>query len=113
MAKKVYTQQWVTRLNNSESVILHNLREYLFKTKVIDSDTKYGVMKFCVMNTMFQYADKIIPDFKYEADDLLELIEKHDILKSEFTDKLKALQEVQSERKEKELEDADSEGITS
>ncbi len=112
MAKKQYTQQWVTRLNNAESVIMHNLREYLFKNKLIDSDTKYGLMKYCALSTLFEFADEVIPDFVYDADDLLELIEKHDSLKTKFEHRLKLLQEVKSEREEKIQEDAELEGIT-
>lgn len=109
MAKqKKYTEQWYTQFAISEAIIFHQLREHLFKKKFIDSNTKYATLKYCAMNTLFEFADEIIPDYAFEAEDLVELIDKFDKLKQKFEGRLRLLSKAQTEITEKVMENIES-----
>lgn len=107
-SKKKYTEQWYTQFATAEALIFHQLREFLFKNKLTDSNTKYACLKYCAMNTLFEYADEIIPDYTFEAEDLVELIDKFDKLKKKFEDRLRLLSQTQAELTEKVLDEIES-----
>lgn len=110
MSSKKYGEQWVTRLSTEESLIIHKFREYLFEKGYIDSNRKYPTIKFCVLNTLFEFADEIIPDFTYQPEELVELIDKHEKLAGKFRERLKIISKV-NEEKEKEVIIEDAEEI--
>lgn len=94
-------EQFVTQFNKSFSIMFHDLKLFLFEKGLIDADTKWGLTKFCMLRTFFDFADEVVRGFEYSPEMLVELIDEHDRLKTKFENILKKLSTEKQEKKQK------------
>ncbi|KKL48070.1 hypothetical protein LCGC14_2329200, partial [marine sediment metagenome] len=76
---------------------------------IINSDSKFGLANYCILRTLFDYVDEVIKDYPYTPEQLVALIEEHDILKTKFEKKLILLAEIKQEQQEKVILEIESE----
>ncbi len=91
MGNSKYSRQYVTGFSLHFDIILKKLIDHLFEKEIIDSDTKWTFTQYCILRTLFDYADEVIKDFQYTPEQLTTLIEEHDKLKKKFEKKLKEM----------------------
>lgn len=103
--KKKYIQ-WYTRFTEEEDLIMHKLRKYLFEKEITDSKHKYTFIKYCCLNTLWDYADEIIDNFTYTEEELVELAEKHKKLSEKYTEMLGVITGVKEEKKTEVLKES-------
>ena len=91
--KKPEMSQYNASFNLSYDVILQNLASYFYQNDITESDSKYGIAHYSIMRTLFDYIDKVVKDFQYTPEQLVSLIEEHEMLKNKFEQKLLQLEE--------------------
>ncbi len=89
--KKDQMSQYNAAFNLHYDVILKQLAEFFYQNGVIESDSKYGIANYSILRTLFDYIDEVVDDFQYDPEQLISLIEEHEILKNKFEQKLKAI----------------------
>lgn len=95
-----YTVLWYARFNHAEDIALHKLREWAFSKDFIEKNTKYGILKFLVMNTFYDYIGDAEKKWIYSEEELIELIDSHNKLKEKFEAMLKGILEAKESRRE-------------
>jgi len=107
--KKQEMSQYNASFSMHYDVILRKLIEYFYGKGTIDSDSKYGLANYCILRTLFDYVDEVVKDYPYTPEQLVKLIEEHDILKTKFEKKLILLAEIKQEQQEKVMLEIESE----
>ncbi len=107
--KKIQMSQYNAAFNMNYDKILLQLIEHFYQNGTIESDSKYGLANFSILRTLFDYIDEIVPDFQYTPEQLLQLIDEHDKLKTKFEQKLVAMQGETEEKVEKVIVEIESE----
>jgi hypothetical protein len=88
---KVKMSQYNAAFNANYDVILLQLVDHFYQNGTIESDSKYGLANYSILRTLFDYVDEVIPDFQYTPEQLLQLIDEHDKLRTKFEQKLLAI----------------------
>jgi hypothetical protein len=91
------TTQWVWGANDFWDVLFHDLKDYLFEEGHIDKKSKWTFTKYALMRLAFDYATEVVKGFQYTPEQLVELIDYHDSMKTKFQ---KLLKEIAASKKE-------------
>ena len=100
MGNSKYSRQYVTGFSLHYDIILKKLIDHLFEKEIIDSDTKWTFTQYCILRTLFDYADEVVKGFQYTPEQLTALIEEHERLKNKFERKLKEIAGILEEKSE-------------
>lgn len=107
--KKIEMSQYNASFNLHYDVILQKLAEYFFQNGTIESDSKYRIAHFSILRTLFDYIDEVVEDYEYTPEQLVLLIEEHDMLKTKFEQKLLHISEKSQEKIEEVVSNIESE----
>ncbi len=107
--KKIQMSQYNAAFNMNYDKILLQLIEHFYQNGTIESDSKYGLANYSILRTLFDHIDEIVPDFQYTPEQLLQLIDEHDKLKTKFEQKLVAITGETEEKVEKVIAEIESE----
>ncbi len=107
--EKTKLSQYNASFSMHYDVILRKLLLYFYENGIINSDSKFGLANYCILRTLFDYVDEVIKDYPYTPEQLVALIEEHDILKTKFEKKLILLAEIKQEQQEKVMLEIESE----
>lgn len=86
--KKPEMSQYNAAFNLYYDVILQDLANYFYQNDITESDSKYGIAHYSIMRTLFDYIDEVVEGFQYTPEQLVSLIEEHEMLKNKFERKL-------------------------
>ena len=86
--KKPEMSQYNASFNLHYDVILQELAKHFYQNGTIESDSKYRIAHYSIMRTLFDYIDEVVEDWSYTPEQLVALIEEHEILKNKFEQKL-------------------------
>lgn len=89
--EKIPMSQYNAAFNLSYDIILLQLAEHFYQNGTIESPSKYRLANFSILRTLFDYVDEVIEDYPYTKEQLVQLIDEHDTLKTKFEQKLLAL----------------------
>ena len=89
--EKIQMSQYNAAFNMHYDVILLDLAKYFYQNETILSPSKYGLANFSILRTLFDYVDEVVEDYPYTPEQLVQLIDEHDMLKTKFEQKLIAL----------------------
>lgn len=81
---------WGTKKDHYD-IIFQKLIDYLFANGEIDRDSKWTMTKYALFRLLYDYADKVIGNFSYTPEQLIELIEYHKDKLEKFKKHLKNL----------------------
>ena len=86
--EKPQMSQYNASFNLYYDKILQELASYFYQNDITESDSKYGIAHYSIMRTLFDYIDKVVENYVYTPEQLVLLIEEHDMLKTKFEQKL-------------------------
>jgi len=96
--EKPQMSQYNASFNLYYDKILQELASYFYQNDITESDSKYGIAHYSIMRTLFDYIDEVIEDFQYTPEQLVSLIEEHEMLKNKFEQKLLRLEGEKQEK---------------
>jgi hypothetical protein len=88
-----HSSQYLAAFNPSYNIVLQKLIEYLYNKDIIPTDKKMRFTKFAILRVLFDYADEVVKGFHYTPEQLVELIDMHDSMKTKFERLLKEMSE--------------------
>ena len=106
--KKTEMSQYNASFNLHYDVILQDLASYFYQNGTTESDSKYGIAHFSILRTLFDYIDEVVEDYKYTPEQLVGLIEEHNMLKTKFEQKLLHISEKSQEKIEEVMSNIES-----
>lgn len=86
--KKAEMSQYNAAFNLYYDKVLQDLASYFYQNDITESDSKYGIAHYSIMRTLFDYIDEVVEGFQYTPEQLISLIEEHEMLKNKFEQKL-------------------------
>lgn len=99
-------KRYVTGFNLYYDSVLQDLIEYLLQKELLKTDGKWSFTSFCILRTLFDYADEVVRGWEYSPEQLVDLIDMHGSLKTKFENILKEIAGVQEERTERVMEES-------